>query len=106
MAVAPDPRKLNRLLGVLPEAEWQRWQPHLDVVDLPLGEVLYESGGRLSHMYFPMSSIVSLLYVMEDGASAEIAVVGPEGLVGARCCSEANPRLAARSCKAPARAFA
>jgi len=82
MPVAPDPRKMNRLLGVLPEAEWERWLPHLDIVELPLGKVLYESGGRLSHMYFPMSSIVSLLYVMEDGASAEIAVVGPEGLVG------------------------
>jgi CRP-like cAMP-binding protein len=82
MAGAPDPRKLNRLLGALPEAEWQLWLPHLEIEEMPLGKVLYESGGRLSHMYFPMSSIVSLLYVMEDGASAEIAVVGPEGLVG------------------------
>ncbi|MBL8348325.1 MAG: Crp/Fnr family transcriptional regulator, partial [Rubrivivax sp.] len=56
--------------------------PHLELVKLPLGEVVYESGGRMSHVYFPTTSIVSLLYVMEDGASAEIAVVGNDGLVG------------------------
>jgi len=74
--------KDNHLLAVLPEAEWQRWQPLLELVDLPLGKVLYESGGTMSHVYFPTTAIVSLLYVMEDGASAEIAVVGNEGLVG------------------------
>jgi CRP-like cAMP-binding protein len=67
---------------VLPEAEWRRWQPLLEPVDLPLGKVLYESGSTMSHVYFPTTAIVSLLYVMEDGASAEIAVVGREGLVG------------------------
>jgi CRP-like cAMP-binding protein len=72
----------NRLLASLPEAEWARWAPHLEPVDMPLGKVLYESGSRLSHVYFPTTSIVSLLYVMEDGASAEIAVVGNEGIVG------------------------
>ena len=54
----------------------------LEAVELPLGEILYESGGTMSHVYFPVNAIVSLLYVMEDGASAEIAVVGKEGLVG------------------------
>ncbi len=78
---APD-RRTNHLLAALPEAEWQRWLPELEAIDMPLGQVLYESGNTLSHVYFPMTSIVSLLYVMEDGASAEIAVVGNEGIVG------------------------
>ncbi|MDR3446716.1 MULTISPECIES: Crp/Fnr family transcriptional regulator [unclassified Dyella] len=81
MTAAPDPRQ-NQLLAALPGAEWARWAPHLESVDMPLGKVLYESGSRLSHVYFPTTSIVSLLYVMEDGASAEIAVVGNEGIVG------------------------
>ncbi len=79
--LAADPRQ-NRLLAALPDAEWSRWLPLLEPVDMPLGKVLYESGSSLSHVYFPATSIVSLLYVMEDGASAEIAVVGHEGLVG------------------------
>ena len=81
MALRLEPRK-NRLLGALPDAEWQRWQPQLESVEMPLGQVLYESGTTLSHVYFPTTAIVSLLYVMEDGASAEIAVVGNEGVVG------------------------
>jgi CRP-like cAMP-binding protein len=72
----------NRLLDVLPAAEAQRWLPQLEPVDMPLGTVLYESGGALTHVYFPTTAIVSLLYVMENGASAEIAVVGNEGVVG------------------------
>ncbi|QDL36759.1 Crp/Fnr family transcriptional regulator [Rhodoferax sediminis] len=74
--------KKNHLLAALPDAEWQRWLPQLEWVEMPLGEVLYEAGKTLEHVYFPTTSIVSLLYVMEDGASAEIAVVGNEGLVG------------------------
>ncbi len=81
MATEPDPRH-NRLLAALPEPEWLSWQPQLEPVDLPLGKVLYESGRSLDHVYFPISAIVSLLYVLEDGASAEIAVVGREGIVG------------------------
>jgi CRP-like cAMP-binding protein len=81
MPTAPEPRK-NHLLAALPDAEWQRWQPQLERVDMPLGQVLYESGSTLSHVYFPITALVSLLYVMEDGASAEIAVVGNEGIVG------------------------
>src|SRR5947207_15700398 len=81
MASTADPRQ-NRLLAALPDDEWARWLPHMEEVDLPLGKVLYESGSTLSHVYFPTTSIVSLLYVMEDGASAEIAVVGHEGIVG------------------------
>ena len=74
--------KKNHLLGALPHLVWERWLPLLEVVELPLGLVLYESGSTLSHAYFPTTAIVSLLYVMEDGASAEIAVVGNEGVVG------------------------
>jgi CRP-like cAMP-binding protein len=81
MVDAHDP-KSNRLLAALPESEWQRWLPQLELVDMPLGQVLYESGAALDHVYFPANAIVSLLYVMENGASAEIAVVGNEGMVG------------------------
>src|SRR6187402_1618351 len=81
MPTAPEPRK-NQLLAALPPDEWARWQPLLEWVEMPLGQVLYESGSTLSHVYFPTSAIVSLLYVMENGASAEIAVVGNEGIVG------------------------
>ena len=72
----------NKLLAALPDAEWQRWAPQLERVEMPLGQVLYEAGATLSYMYFPITAIVSLLYVMQNGASAEIAVVGNEGLVG------------------------
>jgi len=72
----------NHLLAALPAPEWERIGPLLEPVELPLGKVLYESGGKMGHVYFPIDAIVSLLYVMEDGASAEIAVVGKEGLVG------------------------
>ncbi|NMM04799.1 Crp/Fnr family transcriptional regulator [Polaromonas sp.] len=81
MAVSPDP-KLNELLAALPDPDFQRWLLQLEPVDLPLGQVLYESGSTLSHVYFPTTAIVSLLYVMENGSSAEIAVVGYEGIVG------------------------
>ena len=81
MASAINPRS-NRLLAALPPAEWARWLPQLEATDMPLGQVLYESGRTLDHVYFPTTAIVSLLYVMENGASAEIAVVGREGLVG------------------------
>ena len=81
MPVSADPKR-NHLLAALPAAEWKRWEPQLEAIDLPLGEVLYESGATLRHVYFPTTAIVSLLYVMENGASAEIAVVGNEGIVG------------------------
>ena len=72
----------NRLLAALPTEAQQRLFPHMKLVDLPLGKVLYESGDALHYVYFPTNAIVSLLYVMESGASAEISVVGNEGLVG------------------------
>src|SRR5512134_3487628 len=74
--------KDNRLLAALPEASLQQLMPSLERVPLPLGMVVYESGGTQGYVYFPTSSIVSLLYVLADGASAEIAVTGNEGLVG------------------------
>ena len=77
----PDPRE-NRLLAVLQKPDYQRIAGHLELVPMPLGDVLYESGGRLDWVYFPTDAIVSLLYVLEDGASAEIAVIGKEGIIG------------------------
>ena len=72
----------NEILEVLSKAEVKRLRPHLELVPMELGQVVYESGRLLDHVFFPTTCIVSLLYVMEDGASAEIAVVGHEGLVG------------------------
>jgi CRP-like cAMP-binding protein len=74
--------KRNHLLAALPEGDWLRWHRELEAVDMPLGQVLYESGDTLTHVYFPTTAIVSLLYVMKDGDSAEIAIVGNEGIVG------------------------
>ena len=79
---APHDPKQNHLLRALPAKEFSRLVPNLELVAMPLGDVLYESGSQLRYVYFPTTSIVSLLYVMEDGASAEIAVVGNEGMVG------------------------
>ncbi|WCM90673.1 Crp/Fnr family transcriptional regulator [Acidovorax sp. NCPPB 3576] len=76
------PALQNQLLAALPKEEWLRWLSELESVELPLGMVLYESGGKTPYVYFPTDAIVSLLYVLEDGASAEIAVVGFEGVVG------------------------
>jgi CRP-like cAMP-binding protein len=74
--------KQNHLLAALPRPDFERLKSHLKLVPLSLGEVLYESDTQLRHVFFPIDSIVSLLYVMADGASAEIAVVGNEGLIG------------------------
>ena len=80
--IAPDDPKTNHLLAALPEEERARWLQQLEYVAMSLGDVLYEPGGTLSHVYFPTTAVVSLMYVMESGASAEIAVVGNEGIVG------------------------
>src|SRR5580700_4778564 len=72
----------NHLLEALAEVDRSPWISQLEAVDMPLGRVLYESGSKLTHVYFPTTSIVSLLYVLESGASAEIAVVGNDGIVG------------------------
>jgi CRP-like cAMP-binding protein len=72
----------NHILKALPSAERARLLPHLRLVRLPLGAVLYEAGDLLGHIYFPTDSIVSLLYVLQDGSSAEISVVGNDGVIG------------------------
>ena len=69
----PIDKRSNHLLAALPDAEWMRWEPKLEIVDLKLGQVLYESGGNMSYAYFPIDSIISLLFVLENGSSAEIA---------------------------------
>jgi CRP-like cAMP-binding protein len=76
-----NPRQ-NHLLGVLPHDQWERWRSHLEYTDMPLAHVLYEPGSTLTHVYFPTTAIVSLLYVMNNSESAEIAVVGNEGVLG------------------------
>jgi CRP-like cAMP-binding protein len=78
---APDPRQ-SHLLAVLPEAERKRLLPYLELVPLSLGKALYESGDKLNHVYFPTTAIISLLYELENGSSAEIAIVGNDGIVG------------------------
>ncbi|MFJ2990754.1 Crp/Fnr family transcriptional regulator [Collimonas sp. NPDC087041] len=81
MPISKNPKR-NHLLAALPDAEWQRWLPHLELIDLALGQVLHETGQPMKHVYFPTTAIVSLLYLLENGSSAEIAVVGNEGVVG------------------------
>jgi CRP-like cAMP-binding protein len=78
----PHSPRQNHLLNALPAAEYEHLSPHLELVPMPLGNVIYESGDELRYAYFPTDCIISLLYVMENGASAEIAVVGNEGIVG------------------------
>ncbi len=78
----PQTQAGNRLLAALPGEEYERLLPHLEHVSLTLGEVIYESGERLDHIYFPIDSVISLLYTTENGASAGIGLVGNEGLVG------------------------
>ena len=72
----------NHLLAALPAEVQSRLFPNLELIDMPYGKVLYESGDTMRHVYFPVDAIVSLLYVMENGASAEVSVVGNEGFVG------------------------
>jgi CRP-like cAMP-binding protein len=79
---APHSPSQNKLLAVLPADVFDRISSRLELIELPLGTVLYESGGHLHYVYFPTTAIVSLLYVLENGSSAEIAVVGNEGILG------------------------
>ncbi len=80
--LAPPRHRTNRLLAALAPPDYARIEPHLERVPMSLGAVLYESGSRMRHVYFPTTAIVSLLYLFEDGASAEIAVVGNDGILG------------------------
>ncbi len=81
LSLRHEPRQ-NHLLAALPAEVYDRISPHLELVAMPLGEILYESGGQLQHVYFPTTAIISLHYIMENGASAEIAGVGNEGILG------------------------
>ncbi|MDQ3820594.1 MAG: Crp/Fnr family transcriptional regulator [Acidobacteriota bacterium] len=80
--VRPNDRGGNRLLAALPQEEYERLRPSLEQVSFELGEVIYESGERLDYVYFPTTAIISLLYLMEDGSSAEMGLTGNEGIVG------------------------
>jgi CRP-like cAMP-binding protein len=79
---SPHSPKQNHLLAALPAEDYKRLLPDLELIAMPLGWAVYESGAHMGYLYFPTTSIVSLLYVMESGASAEIAITGNEGLVG------------------------
>ena len=79
---SPHNPNQNHLLAALPTAEFERLAPHLELVPMPLGETLYDPGGQLQHAYFPTTAIVSLLYILESGVSAELAGVGNEGVIG------------------------
>jgi len=81
VSLPPSPKQ-NQILAALPAAEYARLLPCLEMAELKLGDVLYEPGVPMTHAYFPVSGIISLLYVMDGGASAEIAITGNEGLVG------------------------
>jgi CRP-like cAMP-binding protein len=78
----PHTPKQNHILAALPAEDYARLLPDLELIPMPLGWAIYESGGRLGYLYFPTTCIVSLLYVMENGSSAEIAITGNEGVVG------------------------
>ena len=82
MNTVPHSPRQNHLIDVLPDADYEHIAPHLELIPMPLGKVIYESGDLLRYAYFPTTCIISLLYVMENGSSAEIAVVGNEGIVG------------------------
>ena len=103
MTCTSDPT-LNQLLAALPAEALARWRNKLELVELHLGQVLCESGRPLGHVYFPCTAIVSLLYVTESGQSAEIAVVGNEGVIGIAlfpCSWGARRRSTGLWCKAP-----
>jgi CRP-like cAMP-binding protein len=91
----------NRLPAILPREEMKRLRPHLERVSFALGEVVYESGGRQSYIYFPTTAIISLLYLMENGSSAEMGVAGNEGLSASPSTWEAVRCPTRRSCRAP-----
>ncbi len=81
MSTIHNPRQ-NGLLAALPAADYARLLPHLELVPMPLGWTVFESGGKQTYAYFPVSSIISILYIMENGASAEVAITGNDGIVG------------------------
>lgn len=101
MSTSHQPRQ-NSLLAALPETEFSYIEPSLELITMPLGEVLYESGGKLKYIYFPTTAIVSLLYVVESGASCEIAGIGNEGALGISLIMGGN-HIASPPCRAVVR---
>jgi CRP-like cAMP-binding protein len=79
---SPEGFRANHILAAMTPVDLKRWEPQLQLVDLRLGQVIFEPGGPLEHVYFPLTAIVSLLYVMHNGESAEIALVGNDGVLG------------------------
>ena len=75
----------NKILAALPESEYERLVPHLEKVSLSLGQVLYEDGEEITHVYFPNSAMISLVSMLEDGATTEIGMIGREGVLGLPC---------------------
>ena len=102
---SPHSPNQNHLLAALPTAEFERLAPHLELVPMPLGEMLYEPGGQLQHAYFPTTAIVSLHYVMESGASAETAGWATKAWSAFRCSWAATPRRARPWCRPRATAY-
>ena len=100
-SATPDQIRKNHLLGALPVEEFERVSRHLVPVSLKLGKVLDESGDRMDFLYFPTTSIVSRLYIMENGTTAEIGVVGNEGILALHFLWEAIRRLTGRSFRVP-----
>ena len=96
--VAPS---ANDVLSALPLEEYKRLLPNLELVTFDLGKVVYESGERLNYIYFPTTSVVSILYIMEDGATAEMGLVGRDGVVGIALFLEAKRFATGRSFKSP-----
>lgn len=91
--LGPSDARNNHLLAALPNEEWQLWSPQLEEVEMPLGQVLVESGASLSHAYFPTTAVVSLMYITTDGSSAETAVIGNDGVVGVWLFMDGNSTL-------------
>ena len=105
MSLPHSPNR-NHLLAALPAAEFERLEPHLEPVPMLLGEMLYEPGGQLQHAYFPTTAIVSLLYIMESGESAEMAGVGNEGMLGISLFMGGDTTPARLSCRPRAKVTA
>jgi len=96
-------RSNNQLLASLSDTEWPCWQPWLELVELPAGKLLFEAGRQIEHVHFPLTALVALYHVTESGASAELALVGHEGLVGVSSFMGGGGRSAMPWCSVPAR---
>lgn len=79
MVKNPD---LNQIISFLPEVIHEEWAPHFEPIDLEVGQILYEPGRALKHLYFPLTTIVSWVHVLENGSSSDVAIIGREGVIG------------------------